>query len=129
MQITQDQLFAALRAVLVLIGTYLFGHNIFGSVIDSNIWLEITGVIMVVASFAWSWFSKSLTIEIVQSTILKVIMVTGGLLVTSGKISGDTLTNIVAAVTALLPIIYSFLSKKKSAGIITGNVSTEKLAK
>lgn len=128
MNITQDQINSMLRAILVLAGTYLFGHNIFGNVIDSSIWQEISGAVMIAASFIWSAFTKSLTIEIFQSSILKILMVLGALLVTSGKLSSEKLEAITAVLTAALPVFYSMLSKKKSTNIITGKTSTDKLS-
>lgn len=126
---TQEQLFGLLRAILTLAGTYLFGHNIFGNAIDASLWQEIAGGVMVVASFVWSILEKSLTLEIFQSSILKIIMVVGGLLVTSGKLTGAALQAWIAALTALLPIIYSYLSKMKSQQIQSGEIQTKKLSK
>lgn len=125
---SKDQLFGLLRAVLTLAGTYLFGHSFFGVAINESIWAEIGGAILVVAAFVWTFIDKTLTLEIFQSTLLKVLMVFGGLLVTSGKITGDKLNAFVAIATSLAPIIYSFISKKKSQNIVSGDISTDKLS-
>jgi len=124
----QDQINGVVRALLTLAGTYLFGHNIFGTKIDESLWQEITGTVMVVVSFIWTIRSKALTIEIFQSTILKVFMVGGALLVTSGKLTNETFAAWTAALTAILPVLYSILSKSKSAGISNGDIPTKKLS-
>ncbi|MBC7535110.1 MAG: hypothetical protein H7258_05395 [Ferruginibacter sp.] len=125
----QEQFEGAFRAVLTLVGTYLFGHNIFGNMIDASLWQEISGAGMVLVSFIWSISSKCLTLEILQSTLLKVVMVAGGLLVTSGRIAGATLNAFVMLLTAIIPMLYSYLSKKKSAGIATLKIDPSELAK
>lgn len=125
---TQEQIFGLLRAILTIAGTYLFGHNIFGNKIDESLWQEIAGAVLVAASFVWTFVSKTLTLEIFQSSILKIVMVFGGLLVTSGKVTGATLQAWVAFLTALIPIVYSFLSKAKSKAIAEGDIKTRNLS-
>lgn len=124
----QEQIFGILRAVLAYAGSYLLGKNLFGQSVDEVLWQEISGALMVLASFVWMIVSKKLTIEIFQSSILKLIMVAGALLVSSGKLTGDTLNAIVAAVTALLPVIYSILSKKKTEELAAGRINVQMLS-
>lgn len=126
---SQDQITGIIRAILTIAGTYLFGHNLFGAKVDESLWQEVSGCVMVVAAFVWSIATKTLTLEIFQSSILKVITVVGMLLVTSGKLAGGTLTAIATLATTVLPIIYSILSKKKSAAIATGDVTPSQLSK
>ena len=125
---SQEQLFGLIRAILTIGGTWLFGHNLFGNKIDESLWQEISGGVMVVAAFAWSIVTKALTLEIFQSSILKIITVVGMLLVTSGKLSNNTLTAIATLATTVLPILYSFLSKRKSAAIIAGTITANQLS-
>lgn len=125
----EPKVFPLIRSVLVLLGSYLFGRNLFGHKLDEAIWQEIVGAVMVVFSFYWSFKTKTLTIEIFQSSILKVVMVAGALLVSSGKVTGDTLNGIIAILTAVIPLVYSYLSKKKSVGIETGKIPVSALTK
>lgn len=124
----KEQIFGIIRSLLTFVGSYLFGKNIFGNPIDESLWQEIVGAIMVVIAFAWTIGEKKLTLEILQSSILKVITVAGALLVSSGKLSSDNLNGIVAAITAILPVIYSLLSKKKSEQIESGEIKVDQLS-
>lgn len=124
---SQSQLTGLIRAVLTILGTWLFGHNLFGNKIDESLWQEIVGCVLVIVSFVWSAVTKELTLEIFQSSILKVITVVGMLLVTSGKLSDKTLTAVAALATTLLPVLYSILSKSKSQGIVSGDIPAGKL--
>jgi len=105
------------------------GKNLFGATLDPAIWQEVTGVILMIVSLVWTIKSKALTVEILQSVILKVVMVAGTIWVSSGSVSGDFLDKIVMAVTVVLPIVYSIIAKKKSTDIATGDIPLHKLSK
>lgn len=126
---SKDQIQGVIRAILTLAGTYLFGHNLFDTVVNESLWQEVTGGVMVAVSFWWTIKAKALTLEILQSSLLKILMVLGTLLVTSHKITGDALNNWVILLTALIPVLYSVLSKKKSADISSGEIKSSQLSK
>ena len=126
---TKEQLLGIARSVLMVGGAWLLGRNILGATVDPALWQEISGALLMLVSLYLTVKSKELTIEILQSVLLKVVMVVGTILVASGKISGEYLDKIVLSVTVLAPIIYSILSKKKSAEIASGEAPLHKLSK
>jgi len=121
---TQDNLLSALRAVLILLGSYVVGHNAFGHAVNANTWEIIGGAVVTIASTWWGIASKTTTIEGVESAIRSVISSLGGLFVSAGVLSGDNLNAILGLVTALAPAIQSMLSKSKNQQIATGAVKT-----
>lgn len=121
---TQDNLLSSLRAVLILVGSYLVGHNVFGHAVDSSTWQIIAGAVVTVASTWWGIAAKTTTIEGVESAIRSIITSVGGLFVSAGVLSGDNLNAILGLVTALAPLLQSMLSKSKNQQIATGAVKT-----
>lgn len=129
MSITKDQILSMIRAMLVLLGSFILGKNIGNAQITETIVQEIIGAGLIVTTFVWSALTKCLTIEIFQSSILKVVMVVGTIAIASGKIADKTFQALLAVVTAILPILYSFLSKEKSKKIIDGDIQSHELTK
>jgi hypothetical protein len=125
---TKEMILGIARQVLTVAGAFLLGKNLFGAAIDESILQEVSGALLMIVSLVWTIKSKELTLEILQSVLLKVIIVAGTLLVSSGKLTGTTLNAIVGIVTALLPIIYSLISKKKSDDVKTGQIQAAKLS-
>lgn len=121
---TQDNLLSSLRAVLILVGSYLVGHNVFGHAVDSSTWQIIAGAVVTVASTWWGIAAKTTTIEGVESAVRSIITSVGGLFVSAGVLSGDNLNAILGLVTALAPLLQSMLSKSKNQQIATGAVKT-----
>lgn len=118
-----------IRNVFTVLGAWLLGRNLFGATLEPALWQEITGTVIMIAAFVSALKSKELTIEKSQTVILKVIMVAGTICVSSGLITGEYLDKVIMSVTVLFPIIYSILSKKKSADIASGEISVKKLSK
>lgn len=119
---TQDNLLSSLRALLILVGSYVVGHNLFGHTVDSSTWQIIAGAVVTIASTIWGIASKTSTIEGVESAVRSVITSVGGLFVSAGVLSGDNLNAILGLVTAIAPAIQSALSKAKTQQIATGAV-------
>jgi hypothetical protein len=70
-----------------------------------------------------------LGIEMLQSFIRSAFVGFGGLLVAKGQLSPGTLESVIGVITAILPAIYSFLSRKKSQEIAKGSIIVEALKK
>jgi hypothetical protein len=121
---TQDNLLSSIRALLILVGSYVVGHNILGHAIDSSTWQIIAGSVVTIASTIWGITTKTTTIEGVESALRSVITSVGGLFVSAGVLSGDTLNAILGLVTAIAPAVQSSLSKTKNQQIATGVVKT-----
>lgn len=121
---TLDNLMSTLRALLVLIGSYLVGHAFFGHTLTQDSWTVIVGAVMTVASTIWGISTKTATLEGVESAVRSVITALGGLAAAAGIISSNTLNAVLGFVTAALPLLQSVLSKQKNSQIATGNVTT-----
>lgn len=115
---------SALRTVLVIAGTWLIGHNLFGAVVDASIWQEIVGGSVALGAAIWGVVDKSGNVEGLQSAVRSFLAAAGSLLVASGKISGDTLNGIIALVSLLIPILLSGLGKAKVVQINNGTLTT-----
>lgn len=114
---------SSLRALLILVGSYLVGHNLFGKSVDSQTWEVISGAILTVASAIWGIATKTSTIEGIESAARSVITSIGGLLTSSGILTGDNLNAILGLVTAILPAIQSSISASKNSQISSGTAS------
>lgn len=121
---TQDNLLSFVRALLILVGSYVVGHNLFGHTVDSSTWQIIAGAVVTLSSIIWGIVTKSTSIEAVESAIRSIITSVGGLFVSAGVLSGDNLNAILGLVTAIAPAIQSALSKTKNQQIATGTVTT-----
>jgi hypothetical protein len=120
---TQDNLLSFLRALLIMVGSYVVGHNVFGHPVDSSTWQIIAGAIVTVASTIWGIAAKTSNIEGIESAVRSVITSVGGLFVSAGVLSGDNLNAILGLVTAIAPALQSALSKSKNQQIAAGTVT------
>jgi uncharacterized membrane protein len=114
---------SALRALLILVGSYIVGKNLFGHAVDSSTWQIIVGAAVTVASTIWGIVTKTANVEGVESAVRSVITSIGGLLASAGVISGDNLNAILGLVTALAPFLQSVLSKSKNQQIASGTIT------
>jgi hypothetical protein len=114
---------SALRALLILVGSYLVGHNLFGAAVNSQTWEVISGAIITVATMIWGVATKTSTIEGIESAARSVITSVGGLLTSSGVLTGDNLNAILGLVTAILPAIQSSISASKNSQVASGAVT------
>jgi len=95
---TKETAFSIVRAALTLTGSYIIGHNLFGAKLDESLWQELAGA-------------------------RSVITVAGGLLVSAGKLTGDALNSIIGLVAVLVPLLQSWLSKKKVQQLADGTLA------
>ena len=120
-------LFSVLRTLLIAFGAFLIGKNFFGSVLDASIWEQLVGAVISVGTMIYAFIKRESTIEGFQATIRGVLVFIGGLLVTSGKITGALLEAILGVLTILGPMLYAWLSRKKTEGLANGTVRLETL--
>lgn len=125
----KDTVLSLVRTLLTSVGMFLLGKNLLGSPIDPSMWQMVVGVVMSGASVAWGILDKSIAIEMVQSFIRSAIIGFGGLLVAKGSLSPEKLESILGIAMALLPLLYSILSRKKTAGIEDGTIKLSTLKK
>lgn len=123
----KETIFTLLRTVLVSVGVFLVGKNFLGSPIDAVMWEMLVGIAMSGLAVLWGILDKDLPIEMLQSFIRSAIVGLGGLLVAKGSLSPEKLESILGIVLAILPFIYSVISRKKSDAIVEGAVQPEKL--
>lgn len=119
---TKESLLSSLRALLILVGTYLVGHSIFGHTVTEDIWTVIISSVVTVASTIWGIATKTATIEGIESAVRSVVTGIGGILASAGVLSGDNLNAILGFITAVLPTFQSSLSRSKNKQIATGKV-------
>ena len=120
---SKENIFSTIRALLIFIGTFAVGHNLFGKPIDSATWQIILGSVMALGSLIWGMATKDTSIEGLESFLRSFIQGVGGLLVSSGMLTGDTLNAILGLVTALAPLLQSFASKTKTDQIVSGKIA------
>jgi hypothetical protein len=118
-----QNLLSALRAIGALIGSYLVGHAIFGHTVTADVWQVVGGAFLTVVSAAWGIWTKTSTIEGIESSVRSVLAALGGLGVSYGVISASQLATILAAIVPLAVWIQSVLSKSKTQQIAAGTVA------
>jgi uncharacterized membrane protein len=123
----KETVFTLIRTLLTSVGVFLIGKNFLGSPIDQSVWQMLVGLIMAAISVAWGIMDKTIGLEMLQSFIRSVIVGLGGLLVAKGSVSPEKLESILGIVLAVLPLVYSVLSRKKSDGIADGSIAAFEL--
>ncbi len=119
----KETVFTLIRTLLTSVGVFLIGKNFLGSPIDQSVWQMLVGVIMAGVSVIWGIMDKTIGLEMLQSFIRSAIVGLGGLLVAKGSMTPEKLESILGIVLAVLPLIYSILSRKKSDGIAEGSIA------
>jgi hypothetical protein len=122
-----ERITSIIRNVLTLAGAFLLGRNLFGLEVNEVLWQEITGAIMVLVGIIMSIMDKTVTIEKAQGALRHIILAVGGLLVAKGSIKPEQLELYLGAAAALVPLIYGFLSTKKSQAIASGDITVNQL--
>jgi hypothetical protein len=123
----KETVFTLIRTLLTSVGVFLIGKNFLGSPIDQSVWQMLVGIIMAGVSVVWGIMDKTIGLEMLQSFIRSVIVGLGGLLVAKGSVSPEKLESILGIVLAVLPLVYSILSRKKSDGISNGSIAAFEL--
>ena len=119
----KETVFTLIRTLLTSVGVFLIGKNFLGSPIDQSVWQMLVGVIMAGVSVVWGIMDKTIGLEMLQSFIRSAIVGLGGLLVAKGSMTPEKLESILGIVLAVLPLVYSILSRKKSDGIAEGSIA------
>jgi hypothetical protein len=119
----KETIFTIARTLLTSVGVFLIGKNFLGSPIDQSVWQMLVGVIMAGVSVVWGIMDKTIGLEMLQSFIRSAIVGLGGLLVAKGSMTPEKLESILGIVLAVLPLVYSILSRKKSDGIAEGSIA------
>lgn len=123
----KETVYTILRTLLTSAGVFLIGKNFLGSPIDQSLWQMLVGIVMSAFSVVWGMYDKTLGIEMLQSFIRSTIVGLGGLLVAKGSISPEKLESVLGIALAILPLIYSILSKKKSGELADGYIEPNAL--
>jgi hypothetical protein len=116
----KETVFTLIRTLLTSVGVFLIGKNFMGSPIDQSLWQMLVGIAMSAVSVIWGIMDKTVGLEMLQSFIRSAIVGLGGLLVAKGTMTPEKLESILGIVLAVLPLVYSILSRKKSDGIVEG---------
>lgn len=120
---TLQNFLSALRAVLILVGSYIVGKSVFGHTVSADTFQVITGSVVTLGSLIWGVATKTATVEAIESAVRSIISALGGLLASAGVISGDNLNAILGVVTAIAPFFQSALSKTKGKQQATGAIT------
>jgi hypothetical protein len=123
----KETIFTIARTLLTSVGVFLIGKNFLGQAIDQVLWQMLVGIAMSAFSVVWGMYDKTLGLEMLQSFIRSVIIGLGGLLVAKGSLSPEKLESILGIALAVLPLVYSILSKKKSTELAEGYIEPSAL--
>ena len=123
----KETIFTIARTLLTSVGVFLIGKNFLGQAIDQVMWQMLVGIAMSAFSVAWGMYDKTLGLEMLQSFIRSAIIGLGGLLVAKGSLSPEKLESILGIALAVLPLVYSLLSKKKSTELAEGTLEPSAL--
>ena len=126
---SKSEVLTFLRAILIPLGTFLIGKNVFGRIVDIDVWEMTVGGVITIAGFMWSLMERTVTIELIQTTLRQIIKAVSGFLLASGYINSDKLEAISSLVSALSILWYGQLSKKKTRHLDTGKIDITDLKK
>ncbi len=116
-----------IRNLLTLAGAFLIGRNLFGLEVNEVLWQEIVGGVMVIVGIVMSIMDKTLTEEKFQGALRHIVLLVGGLLVAKGTIKPEQIEVYLGIITALAPLIYGYISRKKNQDIASGKIATSQL--
>ena len=120
---------AIVKNVLALIGSFLIGKELFGAQVDESLWQIIAGAVLVLISFVLSFASNTVTKEKFQDAIRVLLVGIGGALVAGGWVEPAKVEMWIGAITAIAPMIYEWISRKKSQEIAKGEIPVQQLTK
>jgi hypothetical protein len=112
-----------LRAVGIVIGSYLAGHAILGHTLSTDTISAVGGIIMTIVMTYWGVKTKTSTVEGLESAARSVMESAGGIAVSAGAISGQQLAEILALIVPVGAFLQSVISKSKNAQIIANTVT------
>lgn len=123
----KDQIISVVRSVLLAVGSFFAGKLFFGTMLDADMWQGIVGAVVGLGAAIWGVLDKTATIEMLQSALRSIVIVSGGFLITTGKLKADTLNSILSLVAVITPILYGWLSQLKSKAIASGKLGVADL--
>lgn len=126
---SKETILSFLRTALSAVGAFLIGKNLFGQAVTNETWQLIIGVILALIGAVWSVLDKEAGIEQVQAAIRQAITITGSLLIAYGRLKTEQVEQIGGLITAILPFVYGWLSRKKTTMIEQRQVSLAELKK
>jgi len=103
------KILGATRELLVAIGGIIFAFVHIEGV--EHIYTEGVGVVLALMGLGLSWRTKELTIDLLTTTVRKVITFAG--IILAGKIPIDLLASITTIVVAIIPIVWQSIEKAK----------------
>lgn len=123
----KENILVILRALLSAAGAWLIGKNFLGNPVDEVLWQGIVGSPMAIAAFVWTVREKAATVEQWQGIARQTITFFGGLFVATGKLTSETLTAITGFAIAIIPLIQSFMSRKKAEQLKSNHIQPNNL--
>jgi hypothetical protein len=114
-----------LRSVLTFAGFFLVGRSVTGHVLDAGVLETVSGVVLALVGTIWGIKDKSTGAEQWASLARSILTGIGGIGVSWGLLTANTLAAVSAFVTAILPVILSQLNKTTIAQIHEGEVKPE----
>lgn len=123
----KEQILSVLRTIITAAGAFVAGKFIFGTAIDDQLWVGITGAILSLASVVWGVIDKTATVEMVASAARSVFLVFGPLVVSAGWIKNESVEAIALIITTLIPVLMSRTESVKNQQIAKGELPVAKL--
>lgn len=105
-----------LQSLLGVAGAFLLGHNFLGIEITQSWITDASGVVLALAGIVYGFIDHSLGLEGLQAAARTVLSFIGAFGVAKGW-NQQSWVAISGAVTALLPVLYGFLSRAKNAQV------------
>lgn len=112
-----------LRTLLIAFGSWLYGHNIAGTNLTPEVWAEWVGAALALGMAIQGAITKVSGWEAIESALRSVMVIVGGLLKGLNLITDDKWNEIMLALPAVLAFIWSYVAKRKTAKIISGDIN------
>lgn len=120
---------AIVKNVLAIAGSIWIGKELFGAQVDQTLWEILAGSAMVLTSFVISFKTNLVTKEKFQDALRVLIVSVGGALTAGGWVEPAKLELWIGAITAIAPMIYEWISRKKSQDLAKGATPINELTK
>ena len=118
---SKETILSFVRTLLIAIGGYLVARGI----LTDSMLQNVIGVALAVVTTIWSILDKTAGIEMIQSGIRSVVTFVGGFLLMRGKVTQETIDQVLAFLLPLASFIYSYFSRKKTQEIIEGKLDVK----
>jgi hypothetical protein len=124
-----ETLKTVLRYVFTIVGGWLIGKNVslFGNPLDTSTIEIIGGALLSLISVVWSFIAKELTEESLSGALRHIVSSIGTIFVSAGRWSPEQLAMWLGLVTALAPIVHSWLTRRKNVKLKTGEIQIQQL--